>query len=44
MTEILSGKTVEETLEIIEKFRQMLKGEISLSDDLPKLNIFQGVS
>ncbi|MGD1701096.1 Fe-S cluster assembly sulfur transfer protein SufU [Dapis sp. BLCC M229] len=44
MAETLSGKTVEEALEIIEKFRQMLKGEISLSDNLPKLNIFQGVS
>ena len=43
MAETLSGKTVEEALEIIEKFRQMLKGEISLSDNLPKLNIFQGV-
>ncbi|WP_426564063.1 hypothetical protein [Dapis sp. BLCC M172] len=31
-------------LEIIEKFCQILKGEISLSDNLPKLNIFQGVS
>ena len=44
MAETLSGKTVEEALEIIEKFRQMLKGEISFLDDLPKLNIFQGVS
>lgn len=44
MAETLSGKTVEEALEIIEKFRQMLKEEINLSDDLPKLNIFQGVS
>ncbi len=44
MAETLSGKTVEEALEIIEKFRQMLKGEITLSDNLLKLNIFQGVS
>ncbi len=44
MAETLSGKTVEEALEIIEKFRQMLKGEISFLDNLPKLNIFQGVS
>lgn len=44
MAETLSGKTVEETLEIIEKFRKMVKGEISFLKDLPKLNIFQGVS
>ncbi|MCL2931087.1 MAG: SUF system NifU family Fe-S cluster assembly protein [Trichodesmium sp. MAG_R03] len=44
MAETLSGKTREEILEIIEKFRQMLKGEIVLSNDLVKLNIFQGVS
>ncbi|MDY7004601.1 MAG: SUF system NifU family Fe-S cluster assembly protein [Cyanobacteriota bacterium] len=44
MAEILLGKTREEALEITAQFRQMLKGEISLSDNLPKLNIFQGVS
>lgn len=44
MAEALSGKTLEEALEIIENFRKMVKGEISLFDNLPKLNILQGVS
>lgn len=44
MAEALSGKSIENALEMVEHFRNMMKGETEFPKELQKLNVLQGVS
>lgn len=44
MAEALKGKTVNEALEMVERFQQMMKGEAEFPKELRKLNVMQGVA
>ncbi|MEO8891947.1 MAG: Fe-S cluster assembly sulfur transfer protein SufU [Coleofasciculaceae cyanobacterium] len=44
MAEALSGKSIENALEMVQRFRNMMKGEAEFPKELEKLNILQGVS
>ena len=44
MAEALKGKTVNEALEMVERFQQMMKGEAEFPQELRKLNVMRGVA
>ena len=44
MAETLRGKSVEEALEMVQRFQQMMKGEVEFPKEQRKLNVMQGVS
>lgn len=44
MAEALRGKSVQEALEMVQRFQAMMKGEAEFPKELRKLNVMQGVS
>ncbi len=44
MADTLRGKSVEEALEMVQRFQQMMKGEVEFPKEQRKLNVMQGVS
>lgn len=44
MAEAARGKSIEDVLEMVERFHQMMKGETEFPKELRKLNAMQGVS
>lgn len=44
MADALRGKTVEEALNMVQRFQSMMKGEAEFPQELRKLNVMQGVS
>jgi nitrogen fixation protein NifU and related proteins len=44
MAEALKGKSVDEALEMVQRFQSMMKGEAEFPQALRKLNVMQGVS
>ncbi|MGC1394711.1 MAG: SUF system NifU family Fe-S cluster assembly protein [Coleofasciculaceae cyanobacterium] len=44
MAEALSGKSIKNALEMVQRFRNMMKGEAEFPKELQKLNVLQGVS
>ncbi len=44
MADAVRGKSVEEALSIVQRFRGMVRGENPFPEDMRKLNILQGVS
>lgn len=44
MAEFLRGKSVDEALEMVQRFRSLMQGEAEFPKDLGKLNVLQGVS
>jgi len=44
MAETLRGKSVEEALEMVQRFQLMMKGEVEFPKEQRKLNVMQGVS
>lgn len=44
MADAVQGKSVEEALSMVQRFRDMVMGQEQFSQDLQKLNILQGIS
>lgn len=44
MADAVRGKSVEEALSLVQRFRDMMMGQELFPDDLRKLNVLQGVS
>lgn len=44
MADALPGRSIDEALELVQRFRNMMKGQAEFSQDLQKLNVMQGVS
>jgi nitrogen fixation NifU-like protein len=44
MAEAVRGKSVEEALSIVQRFRGMVMGQDQFPEDLRKLNVLQGIS
>lgn len=44
MAEALQGKTVEEALQMVQRFQSMMQGQAEFPTELRKLNVMQGVS
>jgi nitrogen fixation protein NifU and related proteins len=44
MADALAGKTVQEALEMVQRFQAMMKGEAEFPRELRKLNVMQGVA
>lgn len=44
MAETLRGKSVDEALEMVQRFQQMMKGEVEFPKEQRKLNVMQGVA
>lgn len=44
MADAMRGKSVEEALSMVQRFRGMVTGQDQFPDDLQKLNILQGIS
>jgi nitrogen fixation NifU-like protein len=44
MAEALRGKSIDEALEMVQRFQSMMKGEAEFPSELRKLNVMQGVS
>jgi nitrogen fixation NifU-like protein len=44
MADAMRGRTVDEALEMVQRFQQMMKGETEFPKELRKLNVMQGVS
>jgi nitrogen fixation NifU-like protein len=44
MADAVQGKTVEEALSIVQRFRAMVMGQEQFPEDLRKLNVLQGIS
>lgn len=44
MADAVRGKSVEEALSMVQRFRDMVMGQVQFSDDLRKLNVLQGIS
>ena len=44
MAEAVRGKSVEEALEMVQKFRDMMQGKSEFPVDVRKLNVLQGIS
>lgn len=44
MADALRGKSVQEALEMVQRFQAMMKGEAEFPKELRKLNVMQGVS
>lgn len=44
MADALHGKTLEEALEMVQRFQSMMKGEAEFPKEQRKLNVMQGVS
>jgi nitrogen fixation NifU-like protein len=44
MADALRGKSVEEALEMVQRFQEMMKGEAEFPKEQRKLNVMQGVS
>ncbi|HEY9644622.1 MAG TPA: SUF system NifU family Fe-S cluster assembly protein [Coleofasciculaceae cyanobacterium] len=44
MADALRGKTIDEALEMVQRFQAMMRGEDEFPQDLRKLNVMQGVA
>jgi nitrogen fixation NifU-like protein len=44
MADAMKGRSVDEALEMVQHFQQMMKGQAEFPKDLRKLNVMQGVS
>jgi nitrogen fixation NifU-like protein len=44
MADAVRGKSIEEALSIVQRFRGMMMGQEQFPDDLRKLNVLQGIS
>jgi len=44
MADAVRGKSVEEALSMVQRFRAMVMGQEQFPDDLRKLNVLQGIS
>ena len=44
MADAVRGKSVEEALSMVQRFRDMVMGQEPFPDDLRKLNVLQGIS
>jgi nitrogen fixation protein NifU and related proteins len=44
MADALRGKTIDEALEMVQRFQSMMRGEDEFPQDLRKLNVMQGVA
>ncbi|MGE5656317.1 MAG: Fe-S cluster assembly sulfur transfer protein SufU [Actinomycetota bacterium] len=44
MADAMRGKTLDEALEMVQRFQEMMKGQAEFPKDLRKLNVMQGVA
>lgn len=44
MAEAMRGKTVQQALEMVQQFQEMMKGKVEFPKELRKLNVMQGVA